>query len=84
MAPARWTPLLKILSIACALAAGLAAAVEGQTDCVNPPKGEMDLEGPHIRVGDAVWAGPTAQVVVKWVDSETGGPTKQAISQSRE
>lgn len=86
MTPIRWTPLLKTLAIACILAAGLAAAVEGQTgqtDCVNPPKGEMDLEGPHIRVGDAVWAGPTARVVVKWVDGTTGGPTKQAISESR-
>lgn len=84
MTPVRRNQLLPILGIACALAAGLPIAVGGQTDCVNPPKGEMDLEGPHIRVGDAVWAGPTARVVVKWVDSKTGGPAQQAISQSRE
>ncbi len=84
MAPARWTMLLKILSIACVLTAGRAAAAEGPVDCVNPPQGQMDLEGPHIRVGDAVWAGPTARVVVKWVDGKTGGPTMQALSQGRE
>jgi hypothetical protein len=83
MTPARWTVLLNILGIACVLSAGSAMA-EGPVDCVNPPQGQMDLEGPHIRVGDAVWAGPTAQVVVKWVDGKTGGPTTQAISQSRE
>ena len=83
MTPERWTSLLKILCIACVLAAGLPAAAESQAGCVNPPKGEMDLEGPHIRVGDAVWAGPTAQVIVKWVDGTTGGPTKQALSQTR-
>jgi hypothetical protein len=83
MTPTRWTVLLNILSIACALAAGSAMA-DGPVDCVNPPQGQMDLEGPHIRVGDAVWAGPTARVVVKWVDGKTGGPTTQAISQSRE
>ena len=83
MAPARWTVLLSIFGIACVLAAAPGAA-QGPVDCVNPPKGQMDLEGPHIRVGDVVWAGPTARVVVKWVDGKTGGPTTQAISQSRE
>jgi hypothetical protein len=81
MTPARWTTLLVL---ACSLTAGRAAAAEGPVDCVNPPQGQMDLEGPHIRVGDAVWAGPTAHVVVKWVDGKTGGPTTQALSQSRE
>lgn len=81
MALARWTVLL---TLACALTAGPAAAAEGPVVCVNPPKGQMDLEWPHIRVGDAVWAGPTARVVVRWVDGKTGGPTTQAISQSRE
>lgn len=83
MTPARWTVLLNILGIACALAAGGAMA-EGPVDCVNPPQGQMDLEGPHIQVGDAVWAGPTAHVVVRWVDGKTGGPATQAVSQSRE
>jgi|SRR5215213_1984766 len=81
MTPTRW---IVPLALACALAAGLAPAAEGQADCVNPPNGEMDLEGPHIRVGDSVWAGPTARVVVKWVDAQTGGPTTQVLSQSRE
>lgn len=80
MTPARWTVPL---ALACALAAGLATALAAQADCVNPPKGEMDLEGPHIRVGSSVWAGPTARVVVKWVDAKTGGPTTQALSQGR-
>ena len=84
MTPVRSTMLLAILSIACTLAAGRAATAEGLVDCVTPPQGRMDLEGPHIRVGDAVWAGPTARVVVKWVDGRTGGPAMQAISQSRE
>lgn len=83
MTPARWTVLLNILGITCALAAGRAVA-EGPVNCVNPPQGQMDLEGPHIRVGDAVWAGPTAYVVVRWVDGKTGGPTTQALSKGRE
>ena len=74
-----------LLTLVCALATGLTTAAEGQTDCVNPPQGQMDLEGPHIRVGNAVWAGPTASVVVRWVDEKTGGPpTTQALSRSRE
>lgn len=81
MTHASWTMLL---ALTCALTAGPAAAAEGPVSCVNPPKGQMDLEGPHIRVGDAVWAGPTARVVVRWVDGKTGGPTTQAISQGRE
>lgn len=86
MPPARWTVLLNllVLGIACALAAGRPATAQGPVHCVNPPKGQMDLEGPHIRVGDAVWAGPTARVVVKWVDSKTGGPTTQALSNGRQ
>ena len=84
MTPARWTVLLKILGLACLVTAGRAIAAEGPVDCVNPPQGQMDLEGPHIRVGEAVWAGPTARVVIRWVDSKTGGPTTQALSQSRE
>jgi hypothetical protein len=75
--------LLNILSITCLLTAGRAAAAEAPVDCVNPPQGQMDLEGPHIRVGDAVWAGPTAHVVVRWVDGKTGGPTTQELSKSR-
>jgi len=81
MRPIRWT---MPLALACALAAGLATAAAGQGDCVNPPRGEIDLEGPHIRVGDAVWAGPTAQVVVKWVDKDGSPPQTQALSRSRE
>jgi hypothetical protein len=80
MTPARSIAVL--IALACALVAGLAAAAE--VDCVNPPKGEMDLEGPHIRVGESVWAGPTARVIVKWVDGKTGGPTTQVLSRSRE
>ncbi|HYU31866.1 MAG TPA: hypothetical protein VEW48_06860 [Thermoanaerobaculia bacterium] len=81
MRPIRWTVPL---ALACALAAGLATAAAGQVNCVNPPRGEIDLEGPHIRVGDAVWAGPTAQVIVKWVDKDGSPPTTQALSRSRE
>jgi len=82
MRPLRSTLLL---ALSWTLAAGFAAGVEGQTDCVNPPQGQMDLEGPHIRVGNAVWAGPTASVIVKWVDEKTGGPpTTQALSRSRQ
>ncbi len=83
MTPARWTVQIRNLTLACLLTAGAAVAAE-TPDCVNPPQGQMDLEGPHIRVGDSVWAGPTARVVVKWVDGETGGPTQQAVSQGRE
>jgi hypothetical protein len=82
MTAVRWMALL--LALACVLAAGLATATESPVDCVNPPKGEMDLEGPHIRVGESVWAGPTARVIVKWVDGKTGGPTTQVLSRSRE
>jgi len=81
MTPARWTVLLPLFT--CVLTAGHAGATDNPT-CVNPPKGQMALEGPHIQVGDAVWAGPTARVVVRWVDSKTGGPAMQAISSSRE
>lgn len=84
MSAARWA---LPLALACVLATGSGIAADqaaDQVNCVNPPKGEMDLEGPHIRVGDAVWAGPTARVIVKWVDGKTGGPTKQVLSQSRE
>ena len=84
MSTARWTV---VLTLACVLVAGFDIAADqaaDQVDCVNPPKGEMALEGPHIRVGDSVWAGPTAQVIVKWVDGKTGGPTTQVLSKSRE
>lgn len=81
MTPTRWIVPLALTGV---LAISVTAAAEGPTSCVNPPKGEMDLEGPHIRVGDLVWAGPTARVIVKWVDAKTGGPTTQAISQGRE
>lgn len=85
MTPTRWiVPLTLAGVLAISLGTGAAEAAEVQVDCVNPPKGEMDLEGPHIRVGDSVWAGPTARVVVKWVDAKTGGPTTQALSQGRQ
>ena len=71
-----------VLALTCALLAGPAAAAE--IPCIHPPSGEMDLEGPHIRVGSAVWAGPAARVIVKWVDEKTGGPITQVLSQTRE
>lgn len=79
----RWTSVLQAVTASVFLLGG-AEAADDRPGCVHPPEGLMALEGPQIRVGNQLWAGPTARVVVKWVDGTTGGPVSQAVSQGRE
>jgi hypothetical protein len=48
------------------------------------PRETPEIEGPQILVGEALWAGPAARVVVKSIDRETGNPVTREVTRTPE
>src|SRR6185436_12892152 len=49
---------------------------------VQGPKEVLSIDGPQVRVVDALWAGPTAHVIATSVDPETGEPVTRELTQT--
>src|SRR6185436_8749794 len=49
---------------------------------VQGPKEVLSIDGPQVRVVDALWAGPTAHLIATSVDPETGEPVTRELTQT--